>query len=159
MSAALLSQAQVMLLPFEVHPEWVLPIVVLCTVLANFASKTRAVARLTSSTARRTLAVDNAVARSFFERGVHKTRDRIGMLVVWFDLEGVVRVVCDSGVDARVPEDVRARVFADLARDVVDEARRADAIAAIGRAFGPYVPRGADKVDELDNAPIVGAAS
>lgn len=149
--ASLLSLAAVLFLPVDIEHVLVFPIVAACTLLAFFASRLEPVLRLTSTAARRAQAVEACVARSFLARGVHKTRARVGLLVVWFELEDAVRVVFDSGLEARVPEDVRARVVADLDA-VKDPARRAAAIAAIGAAVAAFVPKGDDDENELDDA-------
>lgn len=154
---SLVALAAVLLVPVDIGHDLVFPIVAGAALLAFGLSRIDAVVKLTSSTARRLRAIDNAVARSFLTRGVHRTRDRIGMLVTWFELEGEVRVLFDSGLEARVPEDVRARVSASLHAAMLDDAQRAAAVTAIGTTFGPFVAHDASADNELADAVIGGA--
>ena len=153
---ALLALALVLMLPIEVHHDLVFPIVVVTAVGLFWLTRLTAVARLTTLAARKAMAVDAATAQAFLARGVHKTRERVGMMIVWFDLEETVRVVFDTGLEARVPKDVRARLTHDLVAACGSADRRAGAIAAVGAVLAPFVPRGDDDVDELDNAPTAG---
>lgn len=159
LGAVLVVVAAVLLTPAEVPHDAVFPLVALTALLVFFASRIPAVAKATSTTARRAVAIDSAVAQAFLTRGVHKTRERIGLLVAWFELEGTARVVFDSGLEAKVPADVRAKIvraLVDACSGGSDEAR-ATAIAALGARLGPFVPHEAGSVDELDNTPTAGA--
>jgi putative membrane protein len=161
LAATLAMVGFVLLAPFEVPHDAVFPLTGLTALLAFFLSRIDAVARLTSTEARRTEAIDSAVAQAFFTRGVHKTRERIGMLVAWFELEGTARVVFDTGLEARVPADVRARIvqsIVDACAQSTDEAR-AVAVAALGDSLAPFVPPDATRQNELDNAPTVGGVA
>jgi uncharacterized membrane protein len=135
------------------------PIVAASTLGVFFLSRLPGILRLTSGAARRSRAVDDAVARAFVGRGVYKTRERVGLLLVWFDLEQTVRVMLDTGLESRIPVDVRNRLVADLAAAALDDGRRAAAIAAVGPLVQAFIPRSHDDVDELDNAPGAGDAS
>ncbi|MDP2343472.1 MAG: hypothetical protein Q8O67_21110 [Deltaproteobacteria bacterium] len=151
----------VLVAPVDVPHDAVFPIVALTALGAFFLSRLPAIARLTSTAARRSDAVDTAVAQAFFSRGVHKTRERIGVLVTWFELEQSTRVVFDTGLEAKVPADVRARIVQSLVEACsggTNEAR-ALAVAEMGARLAPYVPHDPDSVDELDNAPTVGGAA
>lgn len=148
---SLLALAFVLVVPVDIEHDFVFPIVALLTVLTLLASLAAPIVRLTSSKARRDHAVEVATQSAFFARGVHKTKERIGMLVVWFEREREVRVVFDRGLEQRVPEDVRALVSSRLHQAMLDDGARAAAIAAIGPTFAPFVPRAHDDDNELDD--------
>ena len=153
---ALLALALVLMVPVEVHHDLVFPIVAVTAVGLFWLTRLTAVAKLTTLAARKAMAVEAATTQAFFSRGVHKTRERVGLLIVWFDLEESVRVVFDTGLEARVPRDVRARLTHDVVEACGKPDRRAEAIAAVGAVLAPYVPRGENDVDELANAPTIG---
>ncbi len=161
LGATLAVVALVLLSPAEVPHDAVFPMVALSAVAAFLISRLPAVARLTSTTARRALAIDAAVAQAFLRRGVHKTHDRIGVLVAWFELEGTTRVLFDAGLETRVPADVRARVVESLVAACTGAPGegRARAIADVGVRLAPFVPRDPHKKNQLDNAPTVGGAA
>ena len=159
LAASLAALAAVLLLPVEIEHDLVFPIVAASTLGVFFLSRLPGILRLTSGAARRSRAVDDAVARAFVGRGVYKTRERVGLLLVWFDLEQTVRVMLDTGLESRIPVDVRNRLVADLAAAALDDGRRAAAIAAVGPLVQAFIPRSHDDVDELDNAPGAGDAS
>lgn len=158
LAVSLLALAVVLVAPIDIEHDFVFPIVSASALVSLWLSRIDAVLKLTSSSARRLRAIENAVARSFLTRGVHKTRERIGMLVAWFEFEGEVRVLFDSGLEARVPKDVRARVSASLHAAMLDEAQRARAVAAIGTTFGPFVPHDVNAANEIADAVLGGAA-
>jgi putative membrane protein len=159
LSAALVTLALVLLLPVEVHHDLVFPLVAAAAVGAFFLTRVPAVLRLTTTRARRELAIETAVARAFLARGVHKTRERVGMLVTWFDVEQSVRVVFDSGLEKEIPKDVRDRLVVALTSACLDDAQRPVAITALGEQVAPYVPHDATRANELDNAPTAGAGA
>lgn len=101
--------------------------------------------------------VDDAAHAAFSRHGVHRTRARTGVLLFVASAEGEVRVVADVGVVAAVPDTVRAgwsRALLDAhtAKDV------AAAVESIGASAGSFLPRAADDVDELPNAPQLEAS-
>jgi putative membrane protein len=106
--------------------------------------------------AERTLAAARA---HFVEAGISRTRDRSGILVFISELERAVCVVPDIGVDVEKLEGwaaLRAALEAAVLR--VDPAGFADALAALGPALGKMLPRRADDVNELPDAPNMGPA-
>lgn len=160
LAATLTTVAAVLLSPFEVPHDAVFPIVAAVAVAVFFVSRHPAVSRLTSTSARRAVAVDAAVAQAFLRRGVHKTRERIGVLVAWFELEDTTRVVFDAGLEAKVPADVRAQIVQSLVKGCTggSDETRALAIAGLGARLAPFVPHDPNSADELDNAPTTGGA-
>jgi putative membrane protein len=87
---------------------------------------------------------------TFLERGVHRTRDRSGVLVYISLLEREVVLVPDSGIERALAGDTGA----DATRTLT--AAMADGGAAVARELGRFapalaagLPRRADDIDEL----------
>ncbi len=155
---SLVALALVLMLPIDFHEVLVFPIVAGASLTAFWASRLPGLTRATSTRERRGAAVRIAMAEAFLENGVSRTRDRVGVLIGFFELERDAAVLFDTGLQARVPADVRASI-AETVRTgcaATDVERRAACIAAIGARLGAWVPRGSDDVDELSNAPKTG---
>lgn len=152
---ALVALGLVLLVPFDIHEVLVFPIVVGASLAVFWASRLPTVARATSTRRRRDAAIRTAMAVAFQERGVSRTRERVGVLVGFFGLERETAVLFDVGLQARIPADVRASIAEWLRSGCSSEdlERRAAAIAGMGTRLGAWVPRPADDVDELPNAP------
>lgn len=101
------------------------------------------------------LAVRDAAASVFFERGVRHTRERTGVLVFVSLLERRVEVLADSGVLGEVPEDEWEAATAPLRRalDKEDGASTAGALAeaieGLASVLGEHCERREDDVNEL----------
>jgi uncharacterized membrane protein len=80
------------------------------------------------------------------------------VLIAFFELERDAAVLFDTGLQARIPGDVRASIAETVCTGcaATDIETRAACIAAIGARLGAWVPRGTDDVDELPNAPKTG---
>jgi putative membrane protein len=88
----------------------------------------------------------------FFEKGVHHTRDRTGVLVYVSLLERRVQVLGDSGVDQLVPrrEWHTAAAALQAALDAGgDGAALARAMGILADVLAQHVPRQADDANEL----------
>ncbi len=154
---ALIVLGLVLLVPFDIPEVLVFPIVAGASLAVFWASRLPAVARATSTQRRREAAIRRAMAVAFQERGVSRTRQRVGVLVGFFELERETAVLFDVGLQARIPADVRASIAERLRSGCAGEdiESRAAAIAGMGTRLGAWVPRLADDVDELPNAPRV----
>jgi putative membrane protein len=94
-----------------------------------------------------------AAREAFVDQGVSRTRGRTGILVYVSTFERRVEVVADIGVDTRV---VEAEVLA-LTQSVAggpDLDAFLDALRRLGPALAPSLPRAADDVNELPDAPV-----
>jgi uncharacterized membrane protein len=98
------------------------------------------------------------MAAAFLERGVTRTRDRVGVLIGFFELEREAAVLFDVGLQARIPDDVRASIAEQVRTRcaTADLETRAVTIAELGKRLGSWVPRRTDDVDELPNSPTRG---
>jgi len=112
-----------------------------------------AVKRRLSPRAMRRREVLRAARAAFVERGVHRTRDRSGILVYISWLEREVAVVLDAGIERALP----AEVHADAVRSLTDAI--GDGGAAVARqlerfapALAAAMPRRDDDVNELPDA-------
>jgi putative membrane protein len=101
--------------------------------------------------------VDDAVrtrARAaFVEQGVSRTTGRTGILVFVSMLERRVELVCDVGVDAKLVEAPAAAMTAALA--ATDLEAFFAALRTLGPCLGGSLPRAADDVNELPDAPVM----
>ena len=98
--------------------------------------------------------VHAAACEAFVDQGVSRTRGRTGVLVYVSTFERRVEVVADVGVDAK---DLEAPVRA--LRDAVSRGADFDAFVEALRGIGPSLerplPRAADDVNELPDAPVM----
>jgi uncharacterized membrane protein len=75
-----------------------------------------------------------------------------------FLIEREAAVLFDVGLQARIPDDVRASIAEHVRTRcaTADLETRAVTIAEVGKRLGAWVPRRTDDVDELPNAPTRG---
>jgi putative membrane protein len=90
----------------------------------------------------------------FFERGLHLTRARIGVLIFVSIAEHHVEIIADQGINALVPPGTWDKAVADFVERVragrVTEGFLA-AIGLVGDRLAEHFPRPAGDVDELPN--------
>lgn len=95
-----------------------------------------------------------AARAAFVDQGIARTRGRTGILVFVSMFERRVEVVSDTGVDAALVEatarSLAASVAGGPALDVF-----LDALRGLGPALAGLLPRGADDVNELPDAPVM----
>lgn len=99
-------------------------------------------------------AVDQAARRIFVERGVHRTRDASGVLLLLSELERRVVLLGDTGVNERVGEDG----WREHVRHIIDrihEGRAADGVlevlAELEQMLAGRLPVAPDDLNELAN--------
>jgi uncharacterized membrane protein len=155
---ALVALGLVLMVPVDIHEVLVFPIVAGASLAAFWISHLPGVARVTSTRKRRGAAIRTAMAEAFLKQGVSRTRDRVGVLIAFFELERDAAVLFDTGLQARIPGDVRASITETVRKGcaATDIETRAACITAIGARLGAWVPREANDVDELPNAPKTG---
>jgi putative membrane protein len=102
-------------------------------------------------------AVHGAAFRLFAERGVHRTRDRTGMLLYISELERRAVLLGDSGIHERVGDEGWPRHIAHLVSRI-REGRTTDGVLevleALETSLAAKLPVGAGDVDELSNRVI-----
>jgi putative membrane protein len=116
-----------------------------------------AVKRLLSPRGLRQREVLRAARATFVERGVHRTRDRSGLLVYISWLEREVAVVLDSGADAGIERALSAEIHADAVRSLTAAIPGGGAAVArqlerFAPALAAAMPRREDDVNELPDA-------
>jgi putative membrane protein len=101
--------------------------------------------------------VHEAAFRMFAQRGVHRTKDRTGVLLLVSELERRVVILGDSGIHERVGDSGWPRHVQDLVRRI-HEGRTTDGIIevleALEATLGANLPVSPDDVDELSNRVI-----
>ena len=100
----------------------------------------------------RAKAVASAAKLAFVDRGVHRTRDRSGVLVYLSLLERRVQIIGDENVHKVVGDDGWKKY---VARIVEDPAATAAVVADIGALLAGSFPRRADDKNELPDAVVV----
>jgi putative membrane protein len=90
----------------------------------------------------------------FFERGLHLTRARTGVLIFVAVAERHVEIIADAGINALVPPGTWDQAVAEF----VEQVRRGriaegfiTAIGQVGERLAEHFPRPADDTDELPN--------
>jgi putative membrane protein len=90
----------------------------------------------------------------FFERGLHLTRARTGVLIFVSVAEHYVEIIADEGINALVPPGTWDKAVADFVERVragrVAEGFLA-AIEVVGTRLAEHFPRASDDPDELPN--------
>lgn len=96
--------------------------------------------------------VEEKAILSFFELGVHKTRDRTGILILISLFERRVQLLADEGINAKVPPEAWAEVVRTITAGLHD-GKPCDALcAAIGCCadiLEQHFPRRSDDHNEL----------
>ena len=109
--------------------------------------------RVLTPAAQRRLHVHRAARATFVERGVHSTRERIGLLVYISWLEQQVALVPDLGLVRMVPADVLARMEQALTAEMrAGGAAVATALERFGGELRAAVPAGENDLNELSNS-------
>jgi putative membrane protein len=112
-----------------------------------------AVKRLLSPRALRQREVLRAARAAFVERGVHRTRDRSGILIYLSWLEREVAVVVDAGIERALPAEVHADAIRSLTAAIPGGgAAVARQLERFAPALAAAMPRRDDDVNELPDA-------
>ena len=94
-----------------------------------------------------------AARAAFVERGVHRTRDRSGLLVYLSWLEREVVLIADAGLERALPEEVRADATRSLTAAIRDGGGAvARELARYGPALAAAMPCRPDDINELPDA-------
>lgn len=144
--------------PFGLHAFLIDPLVV--GIVVGLASTLSArLVRLATPRALRRRAVRQAARATFYERGVHHTSQRTGVLVYVALVEGMVELVADDGVVRAVePKAWQARCGELEAALGGGGVATAKALRGLSPLLAIGLPRSADDVNELPDALDEGAA-
>jgi putative membrane protein len=92
--------------------------------------------------------------QQFFAQGLHRTRDRTGVMIFVSVAEHYVEIIADHGIDSVVPPGTWNKAVADFV-ERVQAGKTAEgflaAIAVVGDQLAEHFPRPAEDVDELPN--------
>lgn len=109
--------------------------------------------RVLTPPAQRSLHVHRAARATFVERGVHATRERVGLLVYVSWLEQQVALVPDLGLARMLPADALARMEAALTAEMKHGgAAVAAALEKLGGELRAAAPVGENDLNELSNS-------
>ena len=112
-----------------------------------------AIKRLLSPRAMRQREVLRAARATFVERGVHRTRDRSGVLIYISWLEREVAVVVDAGIERALPAEIHADAVRSLTAAIASGgAAVARQLERFAPALAAAMPRRGDDVYELSDA-------
>ena len=139
------------------HVEFAIPWFIVDVLVVGLAagwlsSRSPRMRRLLTPTRLRARWVEESAHAAFFERGVHLTAARTGILVYVSLLEETAAVVGDRGVVTVVPHDRWHRAIAQVADKVTvgaDAAAIAAEISALADILEPYLPVAEDDINEL----------
>ncbi|MEA5113398.1 MAG: hypothetical protein VB050_05160 [Geobacteraceae bacterium] len=99
-------------------------------------------------------AVRERAVRAFYEKGLYRTRDETGVLILISLLEHKVWILGDRGIDRKIPEKDWLALAGELS-DGIREGQSCKAlcsvIASCGEELAKHFPRKADDIDELEN--------
>lgn len=103
--------------------------------------------------------VEEAAIRAFYHRKVHETRDHTGILIYISLFEHTVRVLADSGINARVEQHTWKGVVDTIIEGIRDGRQGESICSAVeqcGRLLSDHFPRRHDDHNELGDAMIIG---
>jgi len=152
-AAAVLSLAFLLFSRFEFGIQWfVIDPLVVGAAVGWLSSRSPKLRRLLTPAKLRRRWVESSAHATFFERGIHLTADRTGILVYVSLLEETAAVIGDRGIVTVVPHD-RWHAAIDRVADRVttgaDAAAIAAEITALGDILEPYLPVSDDDINEL----------
>ncbi len=99
-------------------------------------------------------ATRDAARGLFFDRGVRLTSERIGLLIVFYQLERELEILVDKGIVDNVPEEQLASTLAAIRLPYASDQGFLATAAAIERAadmFSTHLPVGDDDINELSD--------
>jgi putative membrane protein len=99
-------------------------------------------------------AVEARARQLFAERGLYKTRQRSGVLILIADLERRVSILADDGVHARLGDDEWRRDVEEITaaiRNGYPAGGLTGVIEQLGEKLAEAFPRASDDVDELSD--------
>jgi putative membrane protein len=96
--------------------------------------------------------------REFAARGLTRTQGRTGVLLYIALQERYAEIVCDSGIDGKVDQEIWRGIIEPLLAAAREDRLREgliDAVGAVGRVLASHAPRAADDIDELPNKVVI----
>ncbi|NTV02255.1 MAG: hypothetical protein HGB04_05645 [Chlorobiaceae bacterium] len=104
--------------------------------------------------------VEEGAIKAFYFRKVHQTREHTGILIYISLFERSVRVLADTGIDAKVGPQAWTAIV-DIITAGIRQGRQAEAICSAvdrcGVLLQQHFPGKSDDINELDDAMIIGS--
>ena len=103
--------------------------------------------------------VEEAAIRVFFYRKLHETRDRTGILIYISLFERTVKVLADTGIDAKVGKETWQGAVEMITKGIGDGRQGTaivEAVGICGKLLSQHFPRRSDDRNELDDVVIIG---
>lgn len=144
-------------------PDWFLPaffgIATLATiVLGFFAANIPCIDRIVIPKAIRKQKVSDKAFRHFAQSGVYDTKDHSGILIFVSYLERQVRIIADSGIAKKIPQDLWNIIADDLASGIKNGKTKEGYIAAVekcGELLAENFPAGTENPNELADGLVI----
>lgn len=145
---------------FWTVPAWYVPafygvtcfgLIALCFYAANIP----AIDRIVVPSGVRSICVTHRAFRYFTESGVYETKEHSGILIFISLLEKQVRIVADTGISAKISQDLWKLIADSLAEGIGSgktEEAITDAVAKCGELLTQNFPAHGDNPDELSDA-------
>jgi putative membrane protein len=102
--------------------------------------------------------VEEAAIRAFYLRKVHETRDRTGILIYISLFERTVKVLADTGIDAKVGQETWQGVVDTITKGIGDGRQGAAIVQAVGicgKLLSQHFARRSDDRNELSDVVII----
>jgi len=103
--------------------------------------------------------VSQRALRAFYEKGLHETRDKTGVLFLVSLLEHKVWILADAGIYAKISPETLLAYAAGIAKGI-KEGRASEAlcrqIETVGETLARHFPVKADDTNELPNEVLIG---
>ncbi len=99
-------------------------------------------------------AVELRAVREFRKMGVHKTKERTGVLIMVSMAERRVRIIADEGIHSRVEDGTWDRIVDMISRQIKEGKPKeavVSAVLAVGKTLARHFPARAGDTNELSN--------
>ena len=151
------------LLYWQNEPSWILPVfyVISCfstVVISFYLANIPAIDRIIIPLSVRKSCVTHRAFRYFTESGVYDTKEHSGILIFVSYLERQVRIIADSGIAEKIPQDLWNIIADDLAGGLKDGNTKDGFIAAVekcGDLLAEHFPGGKDNPNELADGLVI----
>lgn len=144
-------------------PDWFLPafygIATLTTIVVGFfAVNVPVLDRIVIPKAIRKKCVSDKAFRHFAQSGVYDTKEHSGILIFVSYLERQVRIIADSGIARKIPQDLWNIIADDLASGIKNGKTKEGFIAAVekcGELLEEHFPCGKENPNELADGLVI----
>lgn len=144
-------------------PDWILPafygIATLAIIILGFYfANIPAIDRIIIPKSEKIKAVTNRAFRHFAQSGVYDTKEHSGILIFVSYLEKQVRIIADSGISKKIPQDLWNIIADDLASGIKNGKTKEGFIAAVekcGELLAENFPASGENENELADGLVI----